>query len=119
MKKESVGQFLQSMKNSTENFIEELNILEDQINKIFIFNEYGLVGGICALIALLIASHQIIMHLYFFNNQKLQTYIVRILLMVPVKAIFIILINLRNIDLIKIKDLFCPKLAFVDFSKIL
>jgi len=87
MSKESLRSFIQSVKNSTtyEKILEEqLNLLEDQINRIFIFNEYGMIGGVCALIALLIASHQIIMHLYFFNNQKLQTYIVRILLMVPV-----------------------------------
>lgn len=53
---------------------------------LFIWNEYGLIGGICSLLALLLASHQIIMHLYFFNN-KLQLYIVRILLMVPVKLL--------------------------------
>jgi hypothetical protein len=52
----------------------------------FIFNEYGMIGGICAAIALLLASHQILMHLYFFNEPKLQLYIVRILLMVPVKS---------------------------------
>ncbi len=87
MSKASVGNFIQAIKNSTnyENILkEQLNLIEDQINRIFIFNEYGMIGGVCTLIALLIASHQIIMHLYFFNNQKLQTYIVRILLMVPV-----------------------------------
>ena len=51
----------------------------------FIFNEYGMIGGICSLIALVLASHQILMHLYFFNEPKLQLYIVRILLMVPVR----------------------------------
>lgn len=87
MTNESISKVIQTIKNSTsyEKILEEqLNLLEDQINKIFIFNEYGMIGGICALIALLFASHQIIMHLYFFNNPKLQTYIVRILLMVPV-----------------------------------
>jgi hypothetical protein len=47
-------------------------------------NEYGQVGGICMLLAVGLAGHQIMMHLYFFNQPKLQTYIVRILLMVPV-----------------------------------
>ena len=55
---------------------------------LFIWNEYGLIGGICSFIALLLASHQIIMHLYFFND-KLQLYIVRILIMVPVSKIII------------------------------
>lgn len=86
--KETVVAFMETVKNKTENLIEtQLNLLEDQINKIFIFNEYGLIGGICTLAALLIASHQIFMHLYFFNNQRLQLYIVRILLMVPVKKL--------------------------------
>jgi hypothetical protein len=52
---------------------------------IFIFNEYGIIGGICAALALLFSSHGIVMHLYFFNEPKLQLYIVRILLMVPVR----------------------------------
>jgi len=93
MSHQIVENFIETIKNSTENIFEEkFNLLEDQINRIFIFNEYGLIGGICALIALLIASHQIIMHLYFFNNEKLQTYIVRILLMVPVNDLLCIII---------------------------
>lgn len=58
-----------------------------QINSMFIFNEYGVIGGLCATLALILATHQIIMHLYFFNEPKLQLYIVRILLMVPVTYI--------------------------------
>lgn len=54
------------------------------LNSFFIFNEYGFIGGICSAIALILATHQILMHLYFFNEPKLQLYIVRILLMVPV-----------------------------------
>ncbi len=53
----------------------------------FIFNEYAFIGGICSAIALILATHQIIMHLYFFNEPKLQLFIVRILLMVPVSKI--------------------------------
>lgn len=64
------------------------------LNSFFIFNEYGLIGGICSSIALVLATHQILMHLYFFNEPKLQLYIVRILLMVPVN-IFLIL-DIRN-----------------------
>lgn len=83
--KNLVGEYLQIVKNNTEKLIEtHLNMIEDQINRIYIFNEFGLIGGICALLALVIASHQIIMHLYYFNNPKFQLYIVRILLMVPV-----------------------------------
>jgi hypothetical protein len=52
---------------------------------IFILNEFGIIGGICAALALMFSSHGIIMHLYFFNEPKLQLYIVRILLMVPVR----------------------------------
>ena len=83
-----IKNLIQTVKNSTENLLEKpFNLLEDQINRIFIFNEYGLIGGICSLLALIIASHQIIMHLNFFNKPKLQLYIVRILLMVPVNFI--------------------------------
>ena len=53
-----------------------------------ILNEYAVIGGICSAIAILLACHQIIMHLYFFNEPKLQLYIVRILLMVPVRIKF-------------------------------
>ena len=65
-------------------------IQKDIINNslpFFIFNEYALIGGICSAIALILATHQIIMHLYFFNEPKLQLFIVRILLMVPVSKI--------------------------------
>ena len=54
------------------------------MSSVFIFNEYGIIGGACSLIALMLASHQIFMHLYFFKEPKFQLYIVRILLMVPV-----------------------------------
>lgn len=54
---------------------------------IFIVNEFGIIGGICSLIAVLLAGHQIFMHLYFFKEPKFQLYIVRILLMVPVMII--------------------------------
>ena len=90
-----IKNLIQTVKNSTENLLEKplklleepINLLKDEINRIFIFNEYGLIGGICSLLALIIASHQIIMHLNFFNKPKLQLYIVRILLMVPVNFI--------------------------------
>jgi hypothetical protein len=58
----------------------QIVIIED----VLILNEYGQIGGICMLLALILAGHQILMHLYFFNQPKLQLYIVRILLMVPV-----------------------------------
>ena len=71
--------------NITETLIKQAqNILAPL--PIFIFNEYGVIGGICSAVALILASHQIIMHLYFFNEPKLQLYIVRILLMVPVRS---------------------------------
>jgi hypothetical protein len=54
------------------------------MSSIFIVNEFGIIGGICSLIAVMLASHQIFMHLYFFKEPKYQLYIVRILLMVPV-----------------------------------
>jgi hypothetical protein len=65
------------------NFTHPDNIM--QTLPFFILNEYGIIGGICSTIALILASHQIVMHLYFFNEPKLQLYIVRILLMVPVR----------------------------------
>jgi hypothetical protein len=58
------------------------------LDRMIIVNEYGIIGGICAAMALILASHQIIMHLYFFNEPKLQLFIVRILLMVPVFKIY-------------------------------
>jgi hypothetical protein len=80
-----IEKLIQTVKNSTENLLENpFNLLEDQINKIFIFNEYGFYGGIFSFFALIIALHQIIMHLNYFNKPKFQLYIVRILLMVPV-----------------------------------
>lgn len=44
-------------------------------------------GGIFCFIAILLASHQVILHLRNFNRPMLQLYIVRILLMVPVSNI--------------------------------
>ncbi len=73
-------------KNITDKIIEQAENIS-----LFIFNEYGAIGGICSFIALILATHQILMHLYFFNEPKLQLYIVRILLMVPVIYIFIII----------------------------
>lgn len=102
-----IEKIIQTVKNSTENILENpLILLEDQINRIFIFNEYGLYGGIFSLFAVIIALHQIIMHLNYFNKPKFQLYIVRILLMVPV--------NKKKF----IKDLFCSIMAVFDFSKI-
>ena len=75
------------------------------LNSLFIFNEYGLIGGICSCIAIIIATHQILMHLYFFNEPKLQLYIVRILLMVPVYNILIL-------------DILNSIVAFVGYSKL-
>jgi hypothetical protein len=62
------------------------------VTDVIILNEYGQIGGICMLIALMLAGHQITMHLYFFNQPKLQLHIVRILLMVPVRFKFILAI---------------------------
>ena len=83
-----------------ENLIDTFN---DDIAKVivktslFIFNEYAAVGGMCSLLALLLAGHQIFMHLSFFNEPKLQLYIVRILLMVPVYIDNIIMFNLLDL----------------------
>lgn len=69
-----------------KNIKSEITSLNDTLDlPVFIFNEFGIIGGICAALAVLFSSHGIIMHLYFFNEPKLQLYIVRILLMVPVK----------------------------------
>lgn len=95
-----VDVILNSM-NSTQNLLHaqipyNQSILASSKNVIlplFILNEYGIIGGVCSLIALILACHQIIMHLYFFNNPKLQLYIVRILLMVPVIKEINIIIN--------------------------
>lgn len=46
---------------------------------------YILIGGICCLFAIIIAGYQIILHLHYFHKPKFQIYIVRILLMVPVR----------------------------------
>jgi hypothetical protein len=68
--------------NTNNTLINVLNL--DNPLPYIILNEYGIIGGICSTIALILATHQIIMHLYFFNEPKLQLFIVRILLMVPV-----------------------------------
>lgn len=47
-----------------------------------------LIGGIISFLAILIAGHQIFLHLYFFTKPNLQLFIVRILLMVPVRIIY-------------------------------
>jgi len=73
------------------------------MSSIIIVNEFGIIGGICSLIALLLAGHQIFMHLYFFKEPKFQLYIVRILLMVPVKTFV-------NIDLLN------PIMVFFDHA---
>ena len=83
-----IDNLIQTVKNTTENLIEApFHLLEEQINRIFIFNEYGLYGGIFSFLAIIIALHQIIMHLNNFNKPKFQLYIIRILLMVPVNKI--------------------------------
>lgn len=46
---------------------------------------YILLGGVFCLLAIIISGVQIIMHLRFFTQPSLQLYIVRILLMIPVK----------------------------------
>jgi hypothetical protein len=45
---------------------------------------FVLSGGIFCIFAIVLAGHQIILHLRNFNRPNLQLYIVRILLMVPV-----------------------------------
>ena len=70
---------------SDKNLKNDIQTLEETLDlPIFIFNEFGIIGGICAALAVLFSSHGIVMNLYFFNEPKLQLYIVRILLMVPV-----------------------------------
>lgn len=91
------GLQMNEMLNNTINILKEKNFtikpapldtLPQDIESalpLFIINEYGIIGGLCSAIALILACHQIIMHLYFFNEPKLQLFIVRILLMVPVR----------------------------------
>ena len=45
---------------------------------------FVLVGGIFCILAILIAGHQIVLHLHYYHQPNYQLYIVRILLMVPV-----------------------------------
>ena len=65
--------------------------ITESINKsIEKHGNYVILGGMLCLIAVVIAAHHIIYHLKYYFKPKLQLYIVRILLMVPVRIYRII-----------------------------
>lgn len=71
------SQLLSPDLNFTKNFNEAIEVHGTGV----------LIGGIMSLLAIGIAGHHILFHLKYFNKPKIQLYIVRILLMVPVRAL--------------------------------
>lgn len=106
------------VKTSNSTFLSPLNTLNDIQPEISNLNQglFMLIGGVFCLLAILIAGHQIVLHLHYFHKPNLQMFIVRILLMVPVrKFYFISILSSRFIVLALGLNYAFPKIIF-DFN---